>query len=157
MNFIVYCGHEDILMKKSPMRPTTYIKPIDGNGQPAINVLQFPVESRQPTQLEGLITAGLVIGGIIVIADVLGQALNSLFQTYNRKPLTATDRAYIRERDDEMCYYCGTWAPNGHVDHMTSRLNGGSNAIWNLAWACITCNCTKGSLNCDEFLAAYEL
>ncbi|HMQ04289.1 MAG: hypothetical protein KF831_06375 [Acidobacteria bacterium] len=60
------------------------------------------------------------------------EVMDAIFVRYD-KPLTDPDRAYIRERDREICYLLDSWAPDNHVDHMRSRKNCGPNAYWNLA------------------------
>lgn len=68
-----------------------------------------------------------------------------------------TDQSeYIRERDEEVCLYCEVYAPNGHVDHRTSRANGGSNDFDNLAWACAPCNWSKGAMNDTDFMSLFN-
>ena len=104
--------------------------------------------------LVGFGIAALLTLGVIALIDVAGALLSP---SVNDAPLLASTRAYIRERDDETCLYCGIWAVDGHVDHRISRKNGGGNEVENLAWACITCNCTKGAMNDYEFITAYEL
>jgi 5-methylcytosine-specific restriction endonuclease McrA len=69
----------------------------------------------------------------------------------NVEPLSAGLRAYIRERDEEICTYCGCYAPEGHVDHRVSRANGGSNRVNNLSWSCAPCNQSKGSMSARQF------
>ena len=69
----------------------------------------------------------------------------------NDEPLTPYTRARVRERDQEICNYCGCNAPNGHVDHRRSRANGGTNHLNNLSWACSSCNCSKGARDARKF------
>jgi hypothetical protein len=70
----------------------------------------------------------------------------------NDEPLTPSLRSYVRERDEEICAYCGCYAPDGHVDHRVSRVNGGSNHPNNLSWACPECNWAKGAMNARQFI-----
>jgi HNH endonuclease len=70
----------------------------------------------------------------------------------NDEPLTPRQKALVRARDKEICAYCGCDAPNGHVDHRVSRVNGGSNHPNNLSWACSTCNWKKGAMNARQYL-----
>lgn len=70
----------------------------------------------------------------------------------NNEPLTPGLRAYVRDRDEEICTYCGCYAPDGHVDHRVSRVNGGSNHPNNLSWACPVCNWKKGAMNARQFI-----
>ena len=70
----------------------------------------------------------------------------------NNEPLTPRLRAYVRERDEEICAYCGRYAPDGHVDHRVSRVNGGSNHLDNLSWSCAECNWKKGAMNARQFI-----
>lgn len=60
--------------------------------------------------------------------------------------VTATRRA-IYARDAGICHHCGrtTTFPEGHVDHVQARSEGGSDATSNLVWACVRCNVLKGA------------
>lgn len=109
-----------------------------------------------PTLSDILLGLGtvLVIGAGVCLAAA---AVAALFTPqYNDEPLTRSMRNYIRERDDETCVYCWVYAPNGHVDHRTSRARGGSNDPDNLAWACAPCNCSKGTMSDTEFLSLFD-
>lgn len=119
----------------------------------------FPQSSlppQPPTLSDILVGLGtvLIVGAGVCLAVA---AVASLFgPQYNDEPLTRGMRNYIRERDNENCFYCWIHAPNGHVDHRTSRACGGSNDPDNLAWACAPCNWSKGT-RCDtEFLSQFE-
>lgn len=97
---------------------------------------------------------GVIVGGALIltataIAELLGPRRNTA-------PLTAAQRRFIRERDGEICFYCGDYAPDGHVDHRTSRVNGGGNEPENLTWTCVFHNCSKGSMNDADYLALLE-
>jgi hypothetical protein len=115
--------------------------------------LQQPAPSPFSDLLRDLGTIFLVGFGIYVAVGALAALLGP---QYNDQPLTKSDRNYIRVRDNEVCFYCGIYAPGGHVDHRTSRANGGSNDYNNLAWACVSCNCSKGALNDTEFMALFQ-
>jgi hypothetical protein len=124
-------------------------------------VLEFPmlawrVSQPRPTLPESL--AGLAVATLVTVGAIalLKGAVELLIPLYNDAPLSHSTRNYIRQRDKEICYYCDGWDPNGHVDHMTSRANGGGNEDENLTWACSPCNLTKGRLNADAFIEAYE-
>lgn len=106
---------------------------------------------------------GLVGVGIVVAAGALAlQLLEGIFspprpsprcrqRAPNREPLEAWKKSYVRERDNYICTYCGQPATQGHVDHKTSRANGGSNLLRNLTWACAPCNQSKGKMNAPQF------
>lgn len=97
---------------------------------------------------------GVLIGGALVLT---GAAIVELLRPRrNNIPLTPGMRRYIRERDEEICFYCGDYAPDGHVDHRISRNNNGSNEPENLTWACVFCNCSKGALNDTEYIALLQ-
>ena len=97
---------------------------------------------------------GVLIGGALVLT---GAAIVELLRPRrNNIPLTPGMRRYIRERDEEICFYCDDFAPDGHVDHRISRNNGGSNEPENLTWACVFDNCSKGSLNDNEYIALLQ-
>jgi hypothetical protein len=106
-----------------------------------------------PDVLRDLGTIFLIGAGIYV---ALGALASLLAPQYNDEPLTRRDRNHIRARDGEICFYCTTYAPDGHVDHRVSRANGGSNDYDNLAWACAPCNLSKGALNDSEFMALFQ-
>lgn len=116
--------------------------------QPAF-VPQSPPQNPLGEILLGFGLGVVLIGGVAIVAEVLNELFGSV---RNDEPLTAAMRTYVRERDGEICFYCKGDAPDGHVDHRTSRANGGSNDPRNLTWACIFCNCSKGALNETEFI-----
>lgn len=90
----------------------------------------------------------------LVFIDFHDPAPRPLFRWRERKdePLTPRLRARVRERDDAFCTYCDRYAPDGHVDHRVSRVNGGSNHLNNLSWACSGCNLKKGAMNARQFM-----
>lgn len=107
--------------------------------------------------------AGVAVGAIVVGSSVaVLTILESIFsppqpvqqprrRMPNYEPLEGWKRELVRLRDGEICSYCGLHDPRGHVDHKTSRANGGSNLVRNLTWACVSCNCSKGKRNAREF------
>lgn len=100
------------------------------------------------------VALGVLIGGALVLtAAVIFELIRP---RRNNIPLTNATRRYIRERDEEICFYCGDYAPNGHVDHRVSRANNGGNEPENLTWACVFCNCSKGAMNDTEYIALIE-
>lgn len=110
---------------------------------------------------------GEIIGGVFVFGTVVvlsagaASLLESLFGTsgqatrkttvLNQEPLERWKKEFVRARDQEICAYCGRHDAWGHVDHKTSRANGGSNLLRNLVWACSFCNCSKGRMNAPAF------
>jgi hypothetical protein len=132
---------------------------------PAVKLWQSPVATKtQPFQEQQqkngweiaadilcAVGLGVLIGGALVLT---GAAIVEMLRLRrNSVPLTPGMRRYIRERDEEICFYCGDYAPDGHVDHRISRNNGGSNEPENLTWACVFDNCSKGALNDTEYIA----
>jgi hypothetical protein len=112
--------------------------------------------------VEDIIAAAVGVGTIVVLGAGAVILLESVFgtseparrkkrRTPNYEPLEAWKKEFVRERDREICAYCGCHAPWGHVDHKTSRANGGSNLPRNLIWACSSCNCSKGRMNAPDF------
>jgi hypothetical protein len=112
--------------------------------------------------IEDIVVGALGVGVVFVVGAVAVDMLESIFSTPepatkrksrepNYDPLEAWKKEFVRARDNETCSYCGCYAPQGHVDHKTSRANGGSNLFWNLAWACGSCNCSKGRMNAPQF------
>ncbi|MGB8509881.1 MAG: HNH endonuclease [Pyrinomonadaceae bacterium] len=92
--------------------------------------------------------------GILVFVDFHDPAPKARirFRGRNDEPLSASQRARVRERDESVCTYCYRYAPDGHVDHRVSRANGGTNHMNNLSWACASCNCSKGARNARQFM-----
>lgn len=108
-----------------------------------------------------IIGGALVVGTVVVLSAGAASLLESLFGTTasarrkarvpNPEPLEKWKKEFVRARDKETCTYCGCHDPWGHVDHKTSRANGGSNLLRNLVWACSSCNCSKGRMNARQF------
>ena len=109
-----------------------------------------------------VIGSALVVGTVVVLSAGAASLLESLFGTTapkrrksrvpNKEPLENWKKEFVRARDQEICTYCGCHDPCGHVDHKTSRANGGSNLLRNLVWACSSCNCSKGRMNASQFM-----
>lgn len=102
----------------------------------------------------GTIIVGVGVAVLTVLEGIFSPpqpARKTRRKSPNNEPLEAWKREFVRLRDGEVCSYCGLHNPWGHVDHKTSRANGGSNLLRNLTWACISCNCSKGKRNAREF------
>lgn len=114
-------------------------------------------------EIIGDLIAGVAAGALVVGAGIgVAALLENIFllpppapqprrRSPNREPLEQWKKAFVRVRDGEICSYCSTHDSGGHVDHKTSRANGGSNLLRNLTWACVSCNCSKGRMNAREF------
>ena len=108
-----------------------------------------------------IIGGALVVGTVVVLSAGAASLLESVFGTTaparrkarvpNQEPIEKWKKEFVRARDQETCTYCGRHDPWGHVDHKTSRANGGSNLLRNLVWACGSCNCSKGRMNAPQF------
>lgn len=68
--------------------------------------------------------------------------------------ITKEKRLAIYGRDNYTCQYCGKiMTQNGlTLDHIKSRLNGGSNKPNNLITACLSCNSKKKERSAKEYL-----
>lgn len=75
-----------------------------------------------------------------------------------------SERCAIYDRDGWRCVYCGRKVNSGKgtngcdpntatLDHVTSRLLGGSDDASNLVTSCIDCNVAKSSLSVTAFVA----
>ena len=58
-------------------------------------------------------------------------------------------QAAVRERAGQRCEYCGLDQADSplaslHIEHIIPRIHGGTDALDNLALACIDCNLRKG-------------
>ena len=60
-------------------------------------------------------------------------------------------RAYLLEKWDRACAYCGTRNVPLQVEHIVPRARGGSDRMSNLTLACAPCNERKGSQTAAEF------
>ena len=112
--------------------------------------------------LEDAVGAAVAVAAIVVIGAAAVQVCDSIFgpakpasrpirRKPNYDPLEGWKKQLVRERDAETCAYCDAYDPTGHVDHKTSRANGGSNQLRNLVWSCVSCNCSKGRMNAPAF------
>jgi hypothetical protein len=54
-------------------------------------------------------------------------------------------RAFVFERDDYTCVYCGVRGGVLHCDHVVPLVNGGQSEIDNLVAACADCNLSKSA------------
>ncbi len=118
----------------------------------AIIPLQSPKTGWETaSEILGNFALGVLVGGALALTAIA--VIEFIRPRRNSVPLTLGMRLYIRERDEEICFYCGDYAPDGHVDHRISRNNNGSNEPENLTWACVFCNCSKGALNDTDYIA----
>ena len=60
-------------------------------------------------------------------------------------------RAYLLERFQRTCAYCGAQQVPLEVDHIVPSSRGGSDRVSNLTLACVPCNQKKGSQTAAEF------
>ena len=61
-------------------------------------------------------------------------------------------REIVERRDHYVCIYCGRFSPTGEVDHVLPLSRGGTDAVYNLAWACQACNRSKGDRTVCEWV-----
>lgn len=159
MTYTVLRNNNTLAVSLEELQADDLVQAADQNFYPitAFPTLQsfFP-QLPTPTSCDFLHHIRIILIICICILLIAGAAAFLLTPQYNDEPLTQKDRKYIRERDGEICFYCLTYAPRGHVDHRVSRANGGSNDYDNLTWACARCNCSKGAMNDTEFLALFQ-
>lgn len=111
--------------------------------------------------LTGVASAAVVIGAGLVAGMLLENLFSpsspplrkAKYKAPNFEPLERWKREFVRLRHAEICDYCSSHDPQGHVDHKTSRADGGSNHLRNLTWACASCNCSKGRMGARQFRA----
>jgi len=93
--------------------------------------------------IENLLGGAVAVGVVLLAGAGIAAVVDAVFPNKpsprrrrdpNYEPLESWKRDLVRQRDQEICEYCGRRAP--HVDHKTSRANGGSNLLRNLVWAC---------------------
>lgn len=111
--------------------------------------------------IENLVGAALTVGVVFLATAGVATLVEGVFRSPtprrrrrcrpNSERLETWKKQLVRLRDREICDYCGEHDPDGHVDHKTSRVNGGSNLLRNLVWACSLCNCSKGRMNAPNF------
>lgn len=58
----------------------------------------------------------------------------------------------IKSRDNFICSYCGRFDTRGEVDHILPLNRGGTDALYNLVWACKRCNREKGDKTLREWV-----
>ena len=91
----------------------------------------------QEMKTRGLFTA---IGRVAGWQDIEGACGERL-----PEQLFAILRSAVFARDNWTCRYCGARGVRMECDHVEPIARGGSNAIENLATACVRCNRSKGS------------
>ena len=62
-------------------------------------------------------------------------------------------REFLLNKWDHKCCYCGAQDTPLNIEHIHPKAKGGTNAVSNLAIACIPCNTKKGAQDIREFLA----
>lgn len=62
-------------------------------------------------------------------------------------------RAYLLEKWQRTCAYCGQGQVPLQIEHIVPRAKGGSDRVANLTLACQECNQSKGNRDVQEFLA----
>lgn len=71
---------------------------------------------------------------------------------YQRGELVGWEvRAYLLEKFQRRCVYCGASNQPFEIDHMQPRSRGGSNRVSNLVLSCHNCNSKKGNQTASEF------
>lgn len=60
-------------------------------------------------------------------------------------------RAYLLEKWQRRCAYCGQPSPKLQIEHLIPKSRGGSDRLSNLVLACETCNRQKGNRTAQEF------
>ena len=67
-----------------------------------------------------------------------------------RKQIGVVAARLIAKRDGDACVYCGATEKSSgaklHLDHLTARALGGTNALTNLVTACGSCNSRKQAM-----------
>lgn len=66
----------------------------------------------------------------------------------------ADKKAYLLERENRCCIYCGVHASKAkmEIEHVVPRSRGGTDSLSNLVLACTSCNQAKGNLSLSEYL-----
>lgn len=62
-------------------------------------------------------------------------------------------RAYLLEKWNRQCVYCGAKNIPLQVEHIHPKSKGGTNRISNLCIACEPCNLAKGTQDIKDFLS----
>jgi len=71
---------------------------------------------------------------------------------YQRGELVGWEvRAYLLEKFQRHCVYCGAINQPFEIDHVQPRSRGGSDRVSNLVLACHACNASKGNQTAREF------
>lgn len=61
-------------------------------------------------------------------------------------------RAYLLEKWQRTCAYCGTQGVPLQIEHIVPHAKGGTNSVSNLTLACEVCNTAKGTQAIEDFL-----
>jgi len=74
---------------------------------------------------------------------------------YQRGTLAGCEiRAYLLEKWQQRCAYCGREGVPLQIEHIQPRSRGGTDRLSNLALACEPCNVAKGTQDIHDFLAS---
>lgn len=75
-------------------------------------------------------------------------------RNYKNEPRPAIPlliRRMVKERDGEVCFYCGATEGPFHLDHIIPWSRGGEHTTENLTVSCASCNWSKGDKTVDEW------
>lgn len=147
------------------LRPTDQVLGTDGQYRPAstyADLATYLPKQPQPSLLEGVLKAGLAIGGVWLTLKIANELFGPKPVRLRSTPLRARNterveewkREYVYIRDGGQCVYCGASVAfsSVHIDHSVSRANGGTNHLNNLRTACWVCNLAKGARNARQFV-----
>jgi len=147
------------------LRPTDYVQGSDGQLRLAstyTDLAAYLPKQQQPSLLEGVLKAGLAIGGVWLTLQIADELLrpkplrqrSTRLRQRNSERVEEWKRQHVYLRDGGRCVYCGATIAYGriHVDHSVSRANGGTNHLNNLRTACGGCNLAKGGRNARQFV-----
>jgi 5-methylcytosine-specific restriction endonuclease McrA len=101
-----------------------------------------------------LVSQGMVVQvGRLLSSDRLRKRWLSFDRAQIQRPsLPESVRAYVINRDEKCCRYCGSNTGPFEIDHVFPWSRGGSDTPENLVVACQTCNRSKGSKLLSEWL-----
>lgn len=89
--------------------------------------------------------------GEFLTAPILNVWRKEAAKSETRPAIPTHVQSAVRERDGEVCSYCGTTDGPFHLDHIMPWSRGGEHTVENLTVACASCNRAKGDKTPQEW------
>lgn len=86
-----------------------------------------------------------------IVAPAISQWIQWQRKAQSRQAIPLITQKEVRDRDGDLCAYCGDTEGPFHLDHIIPWSRGGDHSLGNLTISCATCNLSKGDKTPEEW------